>query len=150
MTIRGNKRLARSGSDTGALLCITDLVGDRQDFLQFASRLAEKHGTHIELLHVVNPEHTPSKPDAQTGTQYCLEALARTLKTLKRDARALLLFGRPEDVIAKRAADIRATLVALAFDGSARDKNNTLAHSLKLRCACPVVTFSLVTGSHPT
>jgi nucleotide-binding universal stress UspA family protein len=149
MAIRRNERLATTDSDTGALLCVTDFAGDKQDFLQFASRLAEKHGTHIELLHVVNPEQTPSKPDAQIGAQYCLEALARTLKTLKRDARVLLLFGRPEDVIAKRAADIRATLVALAFDGSAGDKNKTLAHSLKGKCACPVVTFSLVTGSHP-
>ncbi len=150
MTIRGNKRLATSDSDTGALLCVTDFVGDGRAFLEFTSKLAEKHGTHIELLHVVNPEQTPSKPDAQIGAQYCLEALARTLKTLKRDARALLLFGRPEDVIAKRAADIRATLIALTFDGAARDKNKTLAHSLKVKCACPVVTFSLVTGKHPS
>ncbi len=146
MAIRGNERLTTSDSDMGALLCVTYFLGDGKVFLQFASKLAEKHGTHIELLHVVNPEQTPSTPDAQIGVQYCLEALARSMKTLKRDVRALLLFGRPEDVIAKRARDIKATLVALAFDGSTRDKNKSLARSLEGKCGCPVVTFSLATG----
>jgi hypothetical protein len=148
MEILEKGHLTPSAPEAGALLYVTDCVSDSQESLEYACKLAEKHGVHVELLHVIDPERTPSSPDAHIGAQYSIEAFARSLRTIKSNARALLLFGRAEDVIAKRAAAIKATLVAFQLDGSTRDSSKTtLAHRLNKRCACPVLTFSRFPGA---
>ena len=141
------RRRATNGSDENALLYVTDSVSDSPEFLAFALKMAERHGANLELLQVVDPGLAPSNPDAHMGAQYSLETLARSLKALKRNAHALLLFGHPEAVICKRAVDIKATVIAFALDGSARDRSKkNLAHRLIEKCACPVLTFSLSSG----
>jgi len=144
MVAREDKR-QRTKVDSGALLYVTDCVNDNQESLEYACKLADKNGAYVELLHVVDPEKTASRPDAQMGIQYSLEALARSLKTLGRQTHALILFGCPEDAISKRASDIKATLIALPLNGSASDRiKKILAKRLTVRCACPVLTFSPV------
>ncbi len=103
MGLSENEELAASNSGTGDLLYVTDLVSDNEGALEFASELAEKRSDQLELLYVIDREKASSRPDAQMGIQYALEALARSLKHLKRSTRVRLLFGRPEDVISKRA-----------------------------------------------
>ena len=138
------RRRAVNDSDGRALLYVTDIVSDSPEFLAFALKVAEKHGSNLELLQVIDPGQTSSNPDAHMGVQYSLETLARSLKTLKKNTRALLLFGRPEEVISKRAADIKASVIAFPLDGSVRDRGKkSLAHRLIQKCACPVLTFSL-------
>jgi nucleotide-binding universal stress UspA family protein len=138
-----NEELAAGNSGTGDLLYVTDLVSDNQEVLEFACELAERQGANLEILHVIDPEKASSKPDAQMGIQYALEALARSLKNLKRNTRARLLFGHPEDVISKRAAETRATLIAFSGGGSSRKRvQKTLIRHLTKTCACPVLMFS--------
>ena len=142
------KQLNADNPDKRALLYVSDSVSDTPEFVAFAIKLAEKHGASLELLHVIDPGQTPSTPDAHMGTQFSLEVLARTLKALKRNAHALLLFGCPEEVISKRAAAIQATLIAFPLDGSAKDrKKKNLAQRLIRKCACPVLTFSLFSAT---
>jgi nucleotide-binding universal stress UspA family protein len=140
-----NKSEESSVSDSGAgeLLYVTDLVSDNQDVLEFACELAERQGAHLELLHVIDPEKASSRPDAQMGIQYALEALARSLKNLKRNTRARLLFGHPEDVISKRAAESRATLIAFPVGDTSRKRvQKALIRNLTKTCACPVLMLS--------
>lgn len=138
------RRQATNDPNERALLYVTDSVSDSPEFLEFALKMAERHGGNLELLQVVDPGQASSNPDAHMGAQYSLEALARGLKALKRNAHALLLFGRPEEVISKRAADIKASVIALPLDGSARDRNKkNLARQLTQKCTCPVLTLSL-------
>jgi nucleotide-binding universal stress UspA family protein len=144
MAICKAAQIAMKSSDTGGvLLYVTDLMSDSQDLLDFACELAERHGARLELLHVIDPEQTPSMPDAQMDNQYRLETLACSLQSPKMETRAVLLFGDPEDVIWKRAADIKAKLIALPSNGSATERAwKALARRLKRKCVCPVLSFS--------
>jgi nucleotide-binding universal stress UspA family protein len=137
-----NETMATSGCCAGTLLYVTDFAGDSQKVLEFAGELADRYDARLELLYITDPEHTPSRPDAQMGVQYTLEALARSLKHLKNNARALLLFGNPEHVISKRAADTNATLITFPLSGSESDRVlKRLARRLTKKCACPVLIF---------
>ena len=143
MGFSGNGELAASNSGAGGLLYVTDLVSDSQDVLEFACELAERQGAQLELLHVIDPEKASSRPDAQMGIQYSLEALARSLRNLKRNTRARLLFGHPEDVISKRATETRATLIAFPVtDASNNRAQKALVRHLTQSCTCPVLMFS--------
>jgi nucleotide-binding universal stress UspA family protein len=143
MGISESEEPAARNSGAGDLLYVTDLVSDNQDALEFACEVAEKRGAHLELLYVIDPEKASSRPDAQMGIQYSLEALARSLRNLKRNARARLLFGHPEDVISKRAAETKATLIAFPMDDSSSKRvQKALVRHLTRTCACPVLLFS--------
>lgn len=127
---------------SGVLLLVTDPVKDRPEVLEFVWALTKKHGASLELAHVVDLGH-PSLPDMQTGIRPKLEALARNLKDLNRSARAILLFGKPEDVVAERAEDIKATLIAITLNGSATDQSKKkMAEALSRKCDRPVLTLS--------
>ena len=142
------ERRRATKDDESALLYVTDSVSDSPEFLAFALKMAERHGANLELLQVVDPGRASSNPDAHMGAQYSLETLARSLKALKRNAHALLLFGSPEAVISKRAADINATVIALPLDGSPKDRSKrSLAQRLIQKCTCPVLTYSLFSGA---
>jgi nucleotide-binding universal stress UspA family protein len=126
----------------GTLLFVTDPVKDRQNVLEFVCALAERHGAHLELVHVIDPEHISSLPDTQICIQYRLEALAWNMRRLQGGAGAILLFGKPERVLAERAGEIRATLIAIALNGSATDHiQKRLAEDLSRKCDCPVLTL---------
>ena len=140
MQTNKKKYPAAEGSYRGTILLIADVRSDTQEALDFASELAEKNDARLQLLHVINPEQAPSTPDGQMGVQYRLEALARSLRRLKRRAEATLLFGIPERVISKRAADTKAGLVLVASNGSESDRvRKRLVKHLIRRCECPVV-----------
>ena len=129
-------------SHAGTLLFVTNPANDSQPVLEFACALAQRHHARLELVHVVDPEHISSMPDAQMGIQYRLEALARSLRNLNRSAQAVLLFGKPGHVLRERAEDLKATLIAIALNGSATDRvQKKLAEDLARKCDCPVLTL---------
>jgi nucleotide-binding universal stress UspA family protein len=128
--------------DAGTLLFVTDPAEDSLNVLEFACALAQRHRARLELVHVIDPEHIPTMPDAQMDIQYRLEALARSLRNLNTSARAILLFGKPEHVLRERAEDVKATLIAIALNGSATDRvQKRLAEDLSRNCDCPVLTL---------
>ena len=134
---------ATESSQAGTLLYVTDLVNDSDESLDVACQLAEKQGIHLELVHVVDLGHSSSRPDAQMGIQYRLEALASRLRRLKRNVESSLLFGSPEDVISKRASAIKAKLIAFAGNSSSSALSQEgLVIRLKRKVGCPVVTLS--------
>jgi nucleotide-binding universal stress UspA family protein len=134
---------ATDNSQAGTLLYVTDLVNDSDESLDFACQLAEKQGIHLELVHVVDVGHSPSRPDAQMGIQYRLEALASRLRRRKTTVVSSLLFGSPEDVISKRASAIKAKLIAFAGNSSSSARSQKgLVIRLKQKVGCPVVVLS--------
>ena len=127
----------------GTLLFVTDPAKDSLNVLECACTLAQRHRARLELVHVIDPEHIPSMPDAQMGIRHRLEALARSLRNLNRSARAILLFGKPESVLRERAENVQATLIAIALNGSATDRvQKRLAEDLARKCDCPVLTLA--------
>jgi nucleotide-binding universal stress UspA family protein len=132
---------ATSCSAPGTLLYVTDVVmSDSDEGLDAACELADRTGSQLELIHVVDLGHAPSKPDAHMGIQYRLEMLARKLQHLKANVASILLFGSPEDVISKRAADIKARLIAFGRNGSSSlEAQHGLVRRIMRRVACPVV-----------
>jgi nucleotide-binding universal stress UspA family protein len=132
---------ATSRSAPGTLLYVTDVViSDSDEGLDAACELADRTGSQLELIHVVDLVHTPSKPDAHMGIQYRLEMLARKLQHLKADVASILLFGSPEDVISRRATDIKAKLIAFGRNGSSStEAQHGLVKRIMRRVACPVV-----------
>jgi nucleotide-binding universal stress UspA family protein len=130
-----------SGPASGALLYVTDVVmSDSDEGLDAACELADRTGSHLELIHVVDLVHAPSKPDAHMGIQYRLEMLARKLQHLKRNVASILLFGSPEEVISKRAVDIKARLIVFGRNGSSStEAQNGLVRRIMRRVTCPVV-----------
>ena len=126
----------------GTLLFVTDPAKDSLNVLEFACALAERRRARLELVHVIDPEHISSMPDAQMGIQYRLEALARNLRNLNRSAQAILLFGKPGHVLRERAEELKATLIAIALNGSATDRvQKRLAEDLASKCDCPVLSL---------
>lgn len=131
-----------SNAVSPTLLYVTDCADDSDGALDFACALAHRNGAHLELLHVIDPGHSPSRPDAQMEIQFRLETLARSLKRLTNNAEAILLYGAPEDVILKRAAEIRPALIAFPLNGSATDDSKIrLVRRLTRRCPFPVLTL---------
>ena len=141
----GMRNSTRSGATSRSaprtLLYVTDLVmSDSDEGLDAAYELADRTGSQLELIHVVDLGHAPSKPDAHMGIQYRLEMLARKLQHLKANVASILLFGSPEDVISKRAADIKARLIAFGRNGSSSpEAQHGLVKRIMRRVACPVV-----------
>src|ERR1017187_9331155 len=133
-----------SNDRNGTLLVVADFLTGSPDILDFACRLAERHNADLQLLHVIDPEHTPSSPDAQMGAQFSLEMLAQRARALKRSAVSLLSFGCPENVIPRRAAEVNASLVVLPLNGSAGDRpQKKLVKRLREKCDCPVLAVPL-------
>ena len=140
MEIDENEKPVTSNCKTGTLLFVADFVTGSRDVLDFACELAERQNADLQLLHVIDPEHTPSSPDAQMGAQFSLEMLAQRARALKRSAVSLLSFGCPENVIPRRAAEVNASLVVLPLNGSAADRlQKRLVRRLRGKCDCPVL-----------
>ncbi len=135
-----NRARGTNKSIEGTLLYVTELVGDPDEALIIDSDLGEDRGRHLELLHVIDLEHTPSNPDAHMGIQYRLDALAAKLRTLKWDVVTMLLFGFAEDKIPKRAKQIQATLIAFRPNNTrSAGKQESLCASIKRKVGCPVI-----------
>ena len=136
------RTLAKQQS-TGTILYVTDLTSDSDETLASACDMADRNRAVIELIHVVDVVQEQSSPDAQMGILYRLETLARRLRNLRRNVASLLLFGTPEDVISKRAWDIKAKLVAFGINGaSSRDIQRKLVRRVRRRVSCPVVIIA--------
>jgi nucleotide-binding universal stress UspA family protein len=117
-----------------------DFVTGSPDLLGFACDLAERQNAALQLLHVIDPEHAHSSPDAQMGAQFSLEMLAQRARALQRSAVSFLSFGCPENAIPRRAAEVNASLVVLKLNGSAADRlQKRLARRLRAKYNCPVL-----------
>ena len=126
----------------GMLLYVTDLMNDSNEDLDHACALAERHGVPLEMIHVVDLAKSRSTPDAQMGIQFRLEALAQRLRYLKRNVVSLLLFGSPEEVISKRATQIKARVIAFARSHPAASEHQAaLVRRLGSKVSCPIVVL---------
>ncbi|HVJ07297.1 MAG TPA: universal stress protein [Acidisarcina sp.] len=134
---------AANAPETGALLYVTDLMHDSDEHLQLACELASSRGLRLELVHVIDLNQTPSRPDAQMGIQHRLDALVRRLKPHKKNVRSVLLFGCPEEVISKRAIDLKASLIAFgAKSAASAEVQWRLVRSVIGKTTCPVLVLS--------
>jgi nucleotide-binding universal stress UspA family protein len=133
-----------SNDRNGTLLVVADFLTGSPDILDFACRLAESQNADLQLLHVIDPEHAHSSPDAQMGAQFSIEMLAKRARALRRSAVSLLSFGPPESVIPRRASEVNASLVVLPLNGSAADHpQKRLARRLRGKCNCPVLAVPM-------
>lgn len=140
MEINANGIVVTNHFKTRTLLFVADFVTGNPDVLDFACELAVRQEANLQLLHVIDLEHTHSSPDAQMGAQYSLETLAQRARALKTSAVSLLSFGRPEIEIPRRAAEVNASLVVLPLNGSAADHlQKKLVRRLTGKCNCPVL-----------
>jgi nucleotide-binding universal stress UspA family protein len=140
MGIKENERQVTSNCRTATLLFVADFVTGRSDVLDFACELAERQNADLQLLHVIDPEHSHSSPDAQMDAQFSLDMLAQRARALRRSAVSLLSFGRPENVIPRRAAEVNASVVVLPLNGTAADRvQKKLVRRLRGKCDCPVL-----------
>jgi hypothetical protein len=72
--------------------------------------------------------------------QFSLDMLAQRARALKRSGVSLLSFGRPENAIPRRTAEVNASVVVLPLNGSAADRlQKKLVRRLKGKCDCPVL-----------
>ena len=78
MPLYEETRRTTNNLEGSALLYVSDSVSDSPEFLEFALKMAERHGGNLELLQVVDPGQASSNPDAHMGAQYSLERLARS------------------------------------------------------------------------
>lgn len=141
MEMMDHRVTATSESKTSRiLLCVTDLAIDSDNLLDAVCQLATTHGAQLEMIHVVDIENEKSHPDGQMGIHFRLEVLGRALRRLRQEAASLLLFGRPEDVIARRAKEMKAVLVAFAVTSPAAAVAKAgLIRRVAGRVSCPVI-----------
>jgi nucleotide-binding universal stress UspA family protein len=132
----------KDNSTCGALLYVTELTDDSPEALDLALELAASHGVRLEMIHVVDLDHVQSSPDGQMGIQFRLDALARSLRHLKHNVASILLFGSPEDVITRRAHEIKAKLIAFARHGqSSAAAQAAMVKRVGSKVTCPVVVL---------
>jgi len=137
-----NMTVNTNSSTNGTLLYVTDLVNDSSESLDLEFELAARHGIRLEMIHVVDLDHAHSDPDGQMGIQFRLDALARSLRHLKQNVASILLFGSPEDVITRRAHEIKAKLIAFARHGqSSTAAQAAMIERLGSKVRCPVVVL---------
>ena len=135
-------RPTKKKTTTGIILYVTDLTCDSDETLASACDMADRNCVAIELVHVVDVAQEQSNPDAQMGIFYRLETLARRLKNLRRNVVPLLLFGRLEDVIAKRARDTKASMVVFGTNGHSSTALQERLARIRRRVPCPVAIIS--------
>ena len=127
----------------GTLLYMTELDSDSSESLDLASNLALKNGIGLEMIHVVDLNHSYPGPDGQMGIQFRLDALARTLRGLKRSVTSILMFGSPEDVVTRRAQEINARLIAFPSHGQrSAAAQEAMVKRVGSKVACPVVVLN--------
>jgi hypothetical protein len=127
----------------GTLLYVADLDNDSRESLDLAFELAMSHGVRLEMIHVVDLDHARSDPDGQMSIQFRLDALARSLRHLKHNVVSTLLFGSPEDVITRRAHEIKAKLIAFTHPGqTSAEAQAAMVKRLGSKVTCPVVVLS--------
>jgi hypothetical protein len=138
--MRHSEKVTTNKTADGGLLYITDLIGESDEALDNAFDLAARHGVTLELVHIVDLEHSISSPDAQMGIQFRLDSMAQQLRHLKRNVASILLFGTPEDLICHRAWEIGAKLIAFAqSSGPSRAARDGMIQRVQRKVACPVV-----------
>lgn len=126
----------------GALLYVADLDNDSSESLDLACELAVSQGVRLEMIHVVDLDHARLDSDGQMGIQFRLEALARSLRHLKHHVVSTLLFGSPEDVITRRAHEIKAKLIAFARHGQPSEvAQAAMVKRVGSKVTCPVVVL---------
>lgn len=134
---------ATNNPTRGTLLYVTELAGDSAEVLDLALELAARHSVRLELIHVVDLDHAQSGPDGLMGIQFRLDSLARSLRHLKHNVASTLLFGSPEDVITRRAHEIKAKLIAFARHGQASaEAQAAMVKRLGSKVTCPVVVLT--------
>lgn len=128
-------------TDQERILYVTDFAEDDREAIDGVSRLVSRRDASLEVVYVLDIEHSPSSPDAHMGAQFRLDMLGRQLKGLGRNVVSVMLFGRAEDVICRRANEIKATVIALAHrtNRSTRARHKLLKR-IQLNVSCPVVT----------
>ena len=132
----------KNNPTNGALLYVTDLDNNSRESLDLAFELAVSHGVRLEMIYVVDLDHAQSDPDGQMGIQFRLDALARSLRHLKQNVASILLFGSPEDVITRRALEIKAKLIAFAGHGqSSAAAQAAMVKRVGSKVTCPVVVL---------
>lgn len=126
----------------GALLYVADLDSDSTESLGLAFDLAVSHGVRLEMIHVVDLDHARSDPDGHMGIQFRLDALARSLRYIKQNVASILLFGSPEDVITRRAQEVKAKLIAFArHDQRSAAAQAAMVKRVGSKVTCPVVVL---------
>lgn len=140
MTSRDKGAVETNRRRGGTLLYVTDLVHDSNEALDVACDLAASHGVNLEMIHVVDLDHARSSPDGQMSIQFRLDTLGQRLRHVKRNVVPLLLFGSPEEVISKRAKEIKAKLIAFAFSGQPSSGiQAAMAKRVRSKVECPVM-----------
>src|ERR1035437_6196129 len=129
----------------GALLYVADLDNNSRESLDLAFELAVSHGVRLEMIHVVDLDHAQSDPDGQMGIQFRLDALAKSLRHFKQNVASILLFGSPEDVITRRAHEIKAKLIVFArHDQRLAAAQAAMVKRVGSKVTCPVVVLPVL------
>ena len=142
MKIAASKIAVASPSKAGTVLFVVDFVTGNPGILDFACKFAEWQNASLQLLQVIDLDHTHSSPDAQMGAQFNLEMHAQRARALKRSAMSLLSFGSPETEIPRRAAEVNASFVVLPLNlVAAYPFQKRLVEQLRTKCDCPVLAL---------
>ena len=124
------------------LLYVAYLDNDSRESLDLALELAVSHGACLEMIHVVDLDHARSGPDGQMGIQFRLDTLATSVRHLKHNVASILLFGSPEEVITRRAHEIKAKLIAFACHGQpSAAAQAAMVKRVGTKVTCPVVVL---------
>lgn len=122
------------------LVCVTNSTSNEHELLIFCSRFAAAVHGHVELLHVVDPQHPACPSDFYE--QQC-EDRSRTLRDRGIEVSWTLLFGPLDHVIPARAAECKASLILLGISRPGNQETAALDQRTvdTIRKAhCPVLT----------
>ena len=132
-------RLADTSPKIDRLVCVTSSTVDDHEVLAFSGRLtAAMHG-HLELLHVVDPEHRAVS--CEDHERLC-ETRSRALRDHGIDVSWTLLYGPPDQVIPARAAELKASLIlwGIGRPGNQEAASTRVTFDTIRKAHCPVLT----------
>jgi nucleotide-binding universal stress UspA family protein len=146
VVVVGPKAVKQTTSPDGLerIICPIDFPEDVRERLGMIARFAKALRADVQLVHAVDVYHELSRPHSATDTQFEFEMLAAHLLREGVAAKATLLYGIPEEVIAELAAQSKANYILFGMhkDGnfSSFFRKSLVARVIKL-APCAILAF---------
>jgi nucleotide-binding universal stress UspA family protein len=129
------------------ILCATTSLESPDKIVDFSAHFAKKMQSDLEFLHVVDPIHRGQL--RQRYEEWC-ENWCRKLRRRNISASWTLLYGQPEEAIAKRAAEAKVSLIIFGLHRSGShmiDCPDGVVSSTIHQASCPIMTVPMESPS---
>jgi hypothetical protein len=127
----------------GPILAAVSMRESSEQISDAAGRMGKLIGTSPMIIHVVDVEHTPSRPDSWTGIDCDCQMLGNWISKHEASATAKLTYGPIAETLTRFATQVNASMIVMGVDlaeeGSSAQHSDTLRRNVLMAAPCPVL-----------